>query len=171
MYNTNRLSDQAIVSGILIGATSESQAAMAIYDQFAYTLQNFIDINQTPIDTAIVWQTVECFIHGIKNGHISLKEKDIETYLKEIASMLKKQDPTGNEELNAIYDDKLVWDYYLNLLSSVEHKDIRLLTRSFGEGIEINDLSERLVAKGVYANKDDVKTQKYEQIRQISGLL
>lgn len=168
------LSDQAIISGIRIGGTRESEAIQSIYNNFGFTLQKYININQDQLDATVIWETVECFINGVKNDLIQLsieEERGVEFYLNKIAQKLKNIEAASTEDIEEIFEDKIVWDYYINLLDDSEKVGSKLLTRTFGKGASIVDLAEKLVAKGEYSSVEEVKLEKYEQLTEILSKL
>ena len=174
ILNSKMLSDQAIISGIRIGGTRESEAIQAIYNNFSFTLQKYISLNQDQLDATIIWETVECFVNGVKNDlvRLSIEEgRGIEFYLNKIGQKIKYPEVEGTPEVETFFDDKLVWDYYINLLSESEGLDSKLLTRSFGKGTSIVDLAEKLVAKGDYNTVEEVKEEKYNLLTNVLSKL
>lgn len=164
------LSDQAIISGIKIGETRESESVQAIYDNYSFTLQKFISLKQEEFNAAILWETVECFVNGVKNGIINplLEDaKGIEFYLNQIAAKVKYPEKMVDAEIEKLFDDKIVWDYYLNILNETEDAENQLLTRSFGKGTPVEELTEKLVAKGKYSLIEEVRAEKYNLISDI----
>lgn len=164
------LSDQAIISGIRIGGTRESEAIQAIYDNFSFTLQKFISLKQEKFNAAIIWEAVECFINGVKNELIvPLNEegKGVEFYINKIAQKIKYPEKSNDPEIDKLFDDKIVWDYYLNILNQTEASGSELLTRSFGKGTPLEELTEKLVAKGEYTSVEAVKSEKYKLLSDI----
>lgn len=164
------LSDQAIISGIKIGETRESEAVQAIYDNYSFTLQKFTSLKHEELNAAIIWETVECFVNGVKNGIINPlleAEKGVEFYLNQIASKVKYPEKIVDSEIEELFDDKIVWDYYLNILNETEDADNQILTRSFGKGTPVEELTEKLVAKGKYSLVEEVKAEKYNLLSDI----
>lgn len=166
------LSDQAIISGIRIGGLRESEAIQAIYDQFEYVLQKVADLKQENFDADIIRETVECFVNGVKNNIITSREEDvIGDYLKSIAQKIKNPEDAADDEIERLFDDKIVWDFYLSILNETETSRSRILTRSFGEGVLVDDLAARLVAKGDYPSIEGVKGAKANLLKIILGKL
>ncbi len=164
------LSDHAIISGIKIGETRESEAIQAIYEKFSFTLQKFISLTHNDFNAAIILETVECFVNGVKNGIINPlleEEKGVGFYLNQIALKIKYPEKTVDAEIEKLFDDKIVWDYYLNILSETEDSENRLLTQTFGRGTPVEELTEKLVAKGKYSLIEEVKAEKYNLISDI----
>lgn len=173
MDTTTEFSDQAIVSGIKIGGQSETNALKALYEKYADFFTGFDRFSDLSADNSIVWEAVECLVHGLKNEAISFRENDhtIEFYLNQLARKIQSPDSQATTEITLLYEDKLVWDYYLMLLSGVEKGEHQLLSRIYGEGITTDDLAERLVAKGIYYSTMDVRTKKAELLDKIIAQL
>jgi hypothetical protein len=164
------LSDQLIISGIRIGGTRENEAIQAIYDNFSFTLQKFISLKQEKFNAAIIWEAVECFINGVKNNLIVPLPEDgegVEFYLNKIAQKIKYPEKSVVPEIEKLFDDKIVWDYYLGILKDTEGSDDQLLTRSFGKRTPVEELAEKLVAKGKYISAEAVKSEKYKLLTDI----
>ncbi|MFB0948125.1 MAG: hypothetical protein QMB24_18565 [Spirosomataceae bacterium] len=164
------LSDQLIISGIRIGGTRENEAIQAIYDNFSYTLQKFISLKQEESNAAIIWEAVECFVNGVKNDLIVPSPKDgtgVEFYLNRIGQKIKYPEKLAIPEVEKLFEDKAVWDYYLGILKDTEGSGNQLLTRSFGKGTPVKELAGKLVAKGKYNSVETVKSEKYKLLTDI----
>jgi hypothetical protein len=164
------LSDQLIILGIRIGGTRENEAIHAIYDNFGPTLQQFIALKQEKVNASTIWKVVECFINGVKNNLIvpSLEDgKGVEFYLNRIGQKIKYPERLAMPEIEKLFDDTIVWDYYLSILNDAEGSDNQLLTQTFGKGIPVDELAEKLVAKGKYTSVETIISEKYKQLADI----
>jgi|GEM_PF-2538062 hypothetical protein len=164
------LSDQLIILGIRIGGIRENEAIQAIYDNFGFTLQKFIALKQEKVNASIIWEAVECFINGVKNNLIvpSLEDgKGVEFYLNRIGQKMKYPEKLAIPEIENLFDDTIVWDYYLSILQDTEGVDSKLLTQTFGRGTPVEELAEKLVAKGKYISVETVTSEKYKQLADI----
>lgn len=166
------LADQAIISGIRLGGLRESDSIQMIYDQFGYVLQRITNLKQEDFDADIIRETVECFVNGVKNNLIVSREEElIAEYLKNISQKIKNPELPATPEIEKLFEDKIVWDYYLNILNETDKTKGQLLTRSFGQELLIDDLAATLVAKGEYNSIDVVKEEKYSSLEKVLSKL
>lgn len=166
------LSNQAIISGIRIGGLLESEAIQAIYNQFEPTILRIADLKIENFEADLIRETIECFVNGVKSGLITADEGEvIEKYLKEIAQKIKNPELVATDKVESLFEDKIVWDYYLEMLAQMETSGTRILTRSFGQDVLVDDLAERLVARGEYKSIDEVKSVKYDLLTRLLAVL
>ncbi len=166
------LSNQAIISGIRIGGLRESEAIQAIYNQFESTLLRIADLKIENFEADLIRETIECFVNGIKSGLITAEEGEVvEAYLKEISQKIKNPEEVATDKIERLFEDKVVWDYYLDVLAQMETSGTRILTRSFGQEVLVDDLADRLVARGEYNSVEEVKAVKYDLITRIMAVL
>ncbi len=186
--------DEAIVEGILTGDRKEHEALVALYKKFHLSLERFITHRSSGRDYAkqpedIIWEAIEAFVVNVKKGSYSLKEAALETYLKSICKNLwfryisseSSRDERQNkymrewDELDDNVSDTMIdqenWEHYINLVSKAGKNCRQILDMRLIDGFSMQEISQKLVAEGIFENDQTVRNTKSKCLKKIMEMI
>ncbi len=186
--------DEAIVEGILTGDRKEHEALVALYKKFHLSLERFITHRSSGRDYAkqpedIIWEAIEAFVVNVKKGSYSLKDATLETYLKSICKNLwfryisseSSRDERQNkymrewDELDDNVSDTLIdqenWEHYINLVSKAGKNCRQILDMRLIDGFSMQEISQKLVAEGIFENDQTVRNTKSKCLKKIMEMI
>lgn len=160
------LSDEAVRAGIKIGGMRESQTIAAIYDKCQNIFMNEVfkkNICKGSPNENYLWEAVEAFYYAVRNEQIHFTdEAKMTQQIQHILARIETQDFQENH-----LQEKPVWDLYLASFNELDENEKHILIKTFGEDDTIEDLSKKLVARGIYGNDIAVKKAKTTALQKI----
>lgn len=187
-------SDEAIVDAILTGGRKEHEALVALYKKFHVSLERFITHRSSGRDYAkqpedIIWEAIEAFVVNVKKGSFSVKDASLETYLKSICKNLwfryisseASRDERQNkymaewDELDDDVSQTLVeqenWEYYIDLVNKAGKNCRQILDMRLIDGFSMQEISQKLVAEGVFESDQTVRNTKSKCLKKIMDMI
>jgi RNA polymerase sigma factor (sigma-70 family) len=186
--------DEAIVKGILTGERKEHEALVALYKKFHVSLERFITHRSSGRDYAkqpddIIWEAIEAFVVNVKKGSYSQNEANLETYLKSICKNLwfryisseSSRDERQNkymtewDELDEDVSQTMIeqenWEHYINLVSKAGKNCRQILDMRLIDGFSMQEISQKLIADGVFENDQTVRNTKSKCLKKIMDMI
>jgi RNA polymerase sigma factor (sigma-70 family) len=186
--------DEAIVEGILTGERKEHESLVALYKKFHVSLERFITHRSSGRDYAkqpddIIWEAIEAFVVNVKKGSYSQNEANLETYLKSICKNLwfryisseSSRDERQNkymtewDELDEDVSQTMIeqenWEHYINLVSKAGKNCRQILDMRLIDGFSMQEISQKLIADGVFENDQTVRNTKSKCLKKIMDMI